>query len=593
MFYSESLLSKKGPLARVWLAANLERKLSKAQFLQTSIEKSVGAIVGDDVAPMALRLSGQLLLGVVRIYSRKAKYLLDDCNEALLKLRMTFSKGNVDLVTGPVAANPQQLTLPNAITELDLLLPDPSIALGFSLNLDFPATQATVVGAHTSNVKDITLPELQDSIELARGTDMEDELANIGDDELILDTGEFLDGETSADVPMAGDEERHMAPIDEYMPDESIEIGRQAEGNYSEVIEDYGVEVSRLDMVSPKPTEENPQAQQSVPLLDDEMELLEMPSLRRDEDETLTPMRDVDLNRAIRSSVEPEEGEPTKKARAPIKRKLKIDTVTELKSAFIKDMQNNRTGIIKNYAVLPFTRESVTMFKVYETTGVFDMIFTPAYMHGSLSKILSPKSVQEVNARKRKASAEIPEGEDDDLVAKKLLVDRVEPIIDEDNEVIMHDDEQRYHAPIDEYEGPEEQQALLDLEFEGPLLTNDNEIGGIVTSEDADLVEDGLEGEVQPTQVVNDISRHTKETVVVLQQELSTADTIDFQSLTGNATRPQAVKLFFETLVLATKDAIAVNQKNPFGDIEIKAKDALFHNDWFNALEEKQVVEAN
>lgn len=42
---------------------------------------------------MALRLSGQLLLGVVRIYSRKAKYLLDDCNEALLKIKMVHLKG--------------------------------------------------------------------------------------------------------------------------------------------------------------------------------------------------------------------------------------------------------------------------------------------------------------------------------------------------------------------------------------------------------------------------------------------------------------------------------------------------------------------
>lgn len=39
---------------------------------------------------MALRLSGQLLLGVVRIYSRKARYLLDDCNEALLKIKMVW-----------------------------------------------------------------------------------------------------------------------------------------------------------------------------------------------------------------------------------------------------------------------------------------------------------------------------------------------------------------------------------------------------------------------------------------------------------------------------------------------------------------------
>ena len=45
---------------------------------------------------MALRLSGQLLLGVVRIYSRKAKYLLDDCNDALLRIKMvSFSYASV------------------------------------------------------------------------------------------------------------------------------------------------------------------------------------------------------------------------------------------------------------------------------------------------------------------------------------------------------------------------------------------------------------------------------------------------------------------------------------------------------------------
>ena len=49
--------------------------------------------MGQEIELMALRLSGQLLLGVVRIYSRKAKYLLDDCNEALLKIKMVIIKG--------------------------------------------------------------------------------------------------------------------------------------------------------------------------------------------------------------------------------------------------------------------------------------------------------------------------------------------------------------------------------------------------------------------------------------------------------------------------------------------------------------------
>lgn len=47
-------------------------------------------MVDQGSAPMALRLSGQLLLGVVRIYNRKARYLLEDCNEALLKIKMVF-----------------------------------------------------------------------------------------------------------------------------------------------------------------------------------------------------------------------------------------------------------------------------------------------------------------------------------------------------------------------------------------------------------------------------------------------------------------------------------------------------------------------
>ncbi|EGF81414.1 hypothetical protein BATDEDRAFT_23817 [Batrachochytrium dendrobatidis JAM81] len=90
MFYSETILAKKGPLAKVWLAAHWERKLSKTQFLQTNIQNSITAILGTNGESMALRLTGQLLLGVVRIFSRKARYLLEDCNEALIKIKMIY-----------------------------------------------------------------------------------------------------------------------------------------------------------------------------------------------------------------------------------------------------------------------------------------------------------------------------------------------------------------------------------------------------------------------------------------------------------------------------------------------------------------------
>lgn len=41
MFYSQLILAKKGPLARVWLAAHWDKKLTKAQVFQTDISDSV------------------------------------------------------------------------------------------------------------------------------------------------------------------------------------------------------------------------------------------------------------------------------------------------------------------------------------------------------------------------------------------------------------------------------------------------------------------------------------------------------------------------------------------------------------------------
>jgi cohesin complex subunit SCC1 len=45
MFYSETILAKKGALARVWLAAHWDKKLSKAQIYATNIESSVGKMM--------------------------------------------------------------------------------------------------------------------------------------------------------------------------------------------------------------------------------------------------------------------------------------------------------------------------------------------------------------------------------------------------------------------------------------------------------------------------------------------------------------------------------------------------------------------
>jgi len=41
MFYSDVILSKKGKLSKVWLAAHAERRMTKAMIMDTNIVKSV------------------------------------------------------------------------------------------------------------------------------------------------------------------------------------------------------------------------------------------------------------------------------------------------------------------------------------------------------------------------------------------------------------------------------------------------------------------------------------------------------------------------------------------------------------------------
>ena len=93
MFYSQIILAKKGPLGKVWLAAHWgDKKLGRTQIFSADIASSVESIVNPAV-PLALRVSGHLLLGVVRIYSRKVRYLMTDCHDTMLKIKLAFRPG--------------------------------------------------------------------------------------------------------------------------------------------------------------------------------------------------------------------------------------------------------------------------------------------------------------------------------------------------------------------------------------------------------------------------------------------------------------------------------------------------------------------
>ncbi|XP_043704361.1 sister chromatid cohesion 1 protein 2-like isoform X2 [Telopea speciosissima] len=98
MFYSHTLLSRKGPLGTIWVAAYCHKRLKKDQVTVTDIPSSVDEIMLHEVT-ITYRVLGYLLLGVVRIYSKKVDYLYHDCNEILVKIKKISVSGK---------ANPQR-----------------------------------------------------------------------------------------------------------------------------------------------------------------------------------------------------------------------------------------------------------------------------------------------------------------------------------------------------------------------------------------------------------------------------------------------------------------------------------------------------
>ncbi|KAH0777649.1 hypothetical protein KY290_009060 [Solanum tuberosum] len=202
MFYSQFILAKKGPLGTIWIAAHLERKLRKNQVADTDIGVSVDSILFPDV-PIALRLSSHLLLGVVRIYSRKVGYLFDDCSEALLKVKQAFRSTAVDLPPEESKAPYHSITLPETFELDDFELPDSDIF------------QGNYVDHHISSREQITLQDNLEGVVYSTSKFGLDERFGDGDTSgLDLDEELFLDKVAAAgDASGSADPQASVEPM--------------------------------------------------------------------------------------------------------------------------------------------------------------------------------------------------------------------------------------------------------------------------------------------------------------------------------------------------------------------------------------------
>lgn len=589
MFYSETLLARNGPLARVWLASNMERKLSKQNVLSEKLETKVKDIIGEGQAPMALRMSGHLLLGVVRIYSRKARYLLDDCNEALVKIKLAFRPGNVDLPANQSnVATRDALILPDTITELDLFatLPDPEELLREPDSSRNRGRDPTLLDFGTSQL----LPETQTP------SRREDRTLLLDDDDLGLDFG-VEPGDRSIEIgrraSTAKPDQPSMLLDDDLGLDLSLDAGDNTlcpdEGTVG--MED-DIQMGGIDDVA----ERNAAALSRASIAAEE---------ERERD-GISPLSDIhpsverELERTFHLSLHQEDEDETMvQAEQRVKRRkiIKQDNDTVLHNSQIKKQQEDRSGITKAPSFLPRDPVLLQLMEMQRRGEFVSNIMGDGRMQGwapELRGILSLEIVTKVGEKKRKRDSgvadvetvnerqpllEIPQDEDDGLPADGGVGDfGADTTLRSDGAgPLAMSDGLQPPAEDDLQTGPDEQDY-------GPSA------GAAFDTTEAPLLHPSQSGPV---------SLGTKQAVHLLRELFAPDHPTDssepptpskrvkseamFTDLCPErrTTKADATKMFFELLVLGTKDAIKVEQdgRGLGGPIRVRGKRGLW-GDW-------------
>ncbi|KAF9899474.1 sister chromatid cohesion protein 1 [Linnemannia zychae] len=636
MFYSEAILSKKGPLAKVWLAAHWERKLSKNQFLQANLNNSVDAIMGTDQAPMALRLSGQLLLGVARIYSRKTKYLLEDCNEALVKIKVAFrSDANnkdtnllmLDGDMGDVAGNRSKaafnaITVPDAMTEFDLLMPAQIIdidAWGLNPKLN-QAARAQDINLEDGN-EDELFTGARDNFGLDNGRrhlglDIEvgrNQMNRIGGGG--YSTMDFdLGGDDALDLDMFGDEvDFDFMKRPHRRDDLEIEVGRREATRRSVSVDPFAMmpegakDPMRLGSVERAPSvarsvEEQPDFQNGL----------------APQDRARSP---VDFGDALDGEGAPagdaQERQPTIK-----KRKLVVDNETEVAQELLLGANGDLVaeGLLIEHEMLPRSRKMLRLQQIEQDMAhgglagyLLDCSAGPRVMGGSMVPELASMFSRRLQIDQPAPVAAAQEGarehwQDDNVGA---WVDDVEPnepgfgmgrmtppppaadLFDGFQLDSPQKDTTRGHADdIEDAEhgdlnaaakGKGRSTLFQDQDDTNGPTVSTKELHGTVFSHSAihtmRLVQQKIESKKDGTEAETR-QRATRTTSMATASSATNRDNnirVKFSELMEGPspatqqrrTRTDAAKLFFELLVLSTKDVVKVEQEESFGDIAV------------------------
>lgn len=447
------------------------------------------------------------------------------------------------------------------ITDLDLLapMPDPALLLSQALDGDLTFGNTTLPDWDASQF-------LSNSVEQARHPELE-----LKDAEDFLDIGDDLEPEIAR-------HESVQRPAEEEFP---TEMNLKDAEDFLDIGDDM------TDLPAPGGTELNIDTEMGgmggsefpLPLGSDEV-----PQLTRED----SPLSELDPEEATRLAQEVAEQEPTfeqeeesvHQARAKRRKVITQDAETMISTAQLRDQQANRDKILKQASFLPRDPLLMALLNMQKSGGFVSSILGDGRSQGwapELRGVLSLELVSRPSKRKRDnaiagveqteeeaAEEELPQleaGQDEQTLGEAGFDLPGDTTIGDDGEVI--------HLPSDIGARPEEEE-----EASSPVPDNFDDTT-------APLYHPAESGP---------ISLGTKHAVHLLREQfgpeaeesesIRQRNTIVFQELLPEAqtSRADATKMFFEVLVLATKDAIKVEQPGTElgGPLRIRAKRGLW-----------------
>lgn len=497
-----------------------------------------------------------------------------------------FRPGNIDLPTQTHVANPTSLTLPDMITDLDLLAPMPDPTLLLSQALD-----------NGLNFGNPALPDwdnsqfLSGSIEQPRigpMDDIDDLGINIGEDDLdpfdgtSIEVGrnaplerrqsedfptglkDLLDDNDDLDINL-GDDPTEI----EHAPQIELDDGMDfTMGGMTEIDLPAGSIAGDLP-VRPIQREESPLSE-----LDDEEATALEQAVAEQETTIFEPGQEQE-----------EEEESIHQARSKRRRVIGQDAETMISSHQLRDQQNNRDRILKPASFLPRDPLLMALINMQKSGGFVSSILGDGRSQGwapELRGILSLEVVSRPSQKRKRDSGVADLGTTEDEAAvegektPQLEFEQDDPTLG-DMDVGLGGNNTMLEGSDDLIQLPDElgfQQLGDDEDAFSPVPDNfDDTTAPLVHPEEAGPVSLGTKHAVHllrerfGSEAENSESQRQKNSIL-FQDMLPETRT----------SRADATKMFFEVLVLATKDAIKVEQpaNNLGGPLRIRAKRGLW-----------------